>query len=465
MSELPAGISPAEPAAPRPSAAGIVLRRAASGWQALLALRSRRSRFMPAHLAFPGGALEPADRPDRPGAFARCVAREVGEETGLALPEQAWLAAGERTTPALFPQRFRTLFFVAELPPGAALAAAPPSPEIEALRFAEPAEVLVEWSAGRARVPPPVLPLLRALRAADADLVATAAALAAANAEEDAAPRIEFDPDVWMLPVRTATLPPASHTNVWMPGGERFAVIDPGSDDAAELERLLAVIARRRASGSQPKIVLLTHHHRDHTAGAEILALRLGVPLGAHPAVFERIGATRSGLERIDLDEGDRIDLGGMELVAHLTPGHAPGHLAFYLPERRALVAGDLASGVSTVLIDPDGGEMTAYLDSLERMQHVGARTLLPGHGPPLPVEALVRVAEHRRERERRVVAALGPAERSLGEIARDAYAGEDLLPAVLTERQTLAHLLDLERRGLARRAAAGTWMASRIRD
>ena len=65
MSELPGGIPPAVVPVPRDSASGIVLRGSPGGaLQVLLGRRSRRSRFMPDHLALPGGVLEPADRPD-----------------------------------------------------------------------------------------------------------------------------------------------------------------------------------------------------------------------------------------------------------------------------------------------------------------------------------------------------------------------------------------------------------------
>ena len=56
-----------------------------------------------------------------------------------------------------------------------------------------------------------------------------------ANADEERAPRIEFVPDVWMVPMRTLTLPPATHTNAWIPGGARFVVFDPGTNDPDEL--------------------------------------------------------------------------------------------------------------------------------------------------------------------------------------------------------------------------------------
>jgi 8-oxo-dGTP pyrophosphatase MutT (NUDIX family) len=139
---------------------------------------------MPGNLAFPGGKLEREDGPERDGAFARCASREIAEETGLAIPPSAWHPAGERTTPPIFPVRFRTLFFVAELPHGASLPAKPPSPEeIETLAFEEPRTVLADWEAGRSLVPPPLLPILRAMSGdGTGDVAAVASRIARSSA-------------------------------------------------------------------------------------------------------------------------------------------------------------------------------------------------------------------------------------------------------------------------------------------
>src|SRR5262245_36519419 len=193
MSELPDGIEPAPIPEPKDSALGIVARRDGERFELLLGLRSRRSRFMAGNLAFPGGKLEPADDPQRPGAFARCASREVLEETGIAIEPTAWLDAGERTTPPFFTVRFRPRFFVAELPGGATLPGAPPAPEeIEELGFHRPGEILAAWQEGRATVPPPVVTILRALVAKPPISIAgMAATVHQVNTEEQGNPRIE----------------------------------------------------------------------------------------------------------------------------------------------------------------------------------------------------------------------------------------------------------------------------------
>ena len=463
MSELPEGTRPAEPPRPRESASGIVVAHdPADGWRLLLGLRSRRSRFMPGHLACPGGALDLQDDPSSPGAYLRCVSRELREETGLEIAVEDWIKAGERITPPLFPVRFRTLFFVAGLPAGLdGDRLRPANAENEELRIVPARRVLAEWDRGKTRVPPPVLPILRALAdGSSSPLEQMAREIAEVNRLEQRAPRIEFTPGVWMLPQRTPTLPPATHTNVWMPGGRRFVIVDPGSDDAGELGRLLEVVGRRRRLGHEPEAVLLTHHHRDHVGGAAEVARELELSLRADAGVLEGLGRAADDRRSAPLEEGEELDLDGMSLRVHRTPGHAPGHLAFHLPEQRLLIAGDLVSGISTILIDPVGGEMGTYLDSLARMQELDCRMLLPGHGPPLPGGELARVIGHRRGRERAILALLGDGPRALDSIAREAYRELPQMPLQLTRRQTLSHLLFLEKRGRVRRedAAGESW-------
>jgi len=460
VSELPDDLLPAPIPAPKDASLGIVLRRGREGGrEVLLGRRSRGSRFMPGNLAFPGGRLDPADGPASPEAFARCASRELLEETGLSIAPAAWHAAGLRTTPPIFPVRFRTIFFVAELPDGAAIPDALPSPdELESLSFEAPRSVLTAWESGRALVPPPLLPILRLLAERPEDgLAELAAAIAAINAVEEPTPRIEFVPGTWMFPVRTRTLPPASCTNVWMPGGRRFLVIDPGSDDPEENARLLAVVARRVAAGATVEAVVLSHHHRDHAAGAGAIAAALGVPVLAHAETFSRLASLPAGVRTRTLADGDVLELDGLALRVVHTPGHAPGHLAFFDPARRVLIAGDLVSGLSTILVGLDDGDMDAYLDALRRAAALDPKTVLPSHGPPLPGKALAEALAHREAREARILAGLSDgAPHALSAIAEWAYADTPGAPVALRELQAGAHLKRLVRRGAIEEAGGG---------
>jgi glyoxylase-like metal-dependent hydrolase (beta-lactamase superfamily II)/8-oxo-dGTP pyrophosphatase MutT (NUDIX family) len=460
VSELPGGLEPVEPPPPRPSALGVLARFDREGAaEFLFGLRSRRARFMPSHLAFPGGRMEPEDRPDDPGAYRRCATRELAEETGLEVAADRWLDAGERVTPPMFPVRFRTGFLVAELPAKFVPRDPPPSEENERLEVASAAEILERWSRDAALLPPPVLAVLRAVvRERPRTLEGLARVVTAANAVEESGSRVEFVRDVWVVPVRTRTLPPASHTNVWIPVGSRAcAIVDPGSADPREHDLLMRVLARvRREAGVAPTCVLLTHHHQDHVSGAAAAARTLGVPVRAHPAALAAAAEHLDGVPARPLADGAVLDLGGLTLRALLTEGHARGHLAFVVAERDAMISGDLVSALSTMLIDPRWGDMDAYLASLDKAAAAAVTTLLPSHGPPVPRAALTRVREHRLEREARILSALAEGGATIAEIAARAYEDTPQAPAALADSQTLAHLIRLERAGIVSRDDAG---------
>ena len=462
MSEIIPGIEAVPPPTPRESAVVAVLRRGPEGWEVLLGLRSGKSSFFPRNWALPGGSLEAEDDPDAPGAHARCAARELFEETGIAIGAEKLVSVGVKTTPPFHPIRYRTEFFVTPAPPGLTLPANAPSPdENEDLRFWLAAEALEAWDRGEIHFPPPLPPLLRAFareRAARFDQLPRL--LAVVSEFEERTPRNEFLPWVWMLPVEAGTLPPATHTNVWIAGGKRVVVVDPGAASRADVERLLEVVARRLRIGAEPEAILLTHQHRDHVAAAAELAARLRVPVRCHAATAAALSARGfEGPLRGDLEDGTRLDLGGTTIVAHHTPGHAPGHLIFEIPERRAALCGDLLSGFSSIVIDPgDGGDMGQYVASLRRAQELEIDLYFPAHGPPLGRQALAAALAHRAEREGKVQAALTVLPRSVEEIVVEAYADTPGAHPELARRQALAHLERLVRLGLAASGPAGAF-------
>src|SRR6266542_881763 len=91
----------------------------------------------------------------------------------------------------------------------------------------------------------------------------------------------ELDGAPWIrvVPLRTPTLPPATHTNCYIVGdaARGVIVIDPASPYPEEQARLEAALA-----GTRVIELVLTHHHLDHVSGAQVLAERLGVGVAAH---------------------------------------------------------------------------------------------------------------------------------------------------------------------------------------
>jgi glyoxylase-like metal-dependent hydrolase (beta-lactamase superfamily II) len=167
------------------------------------------------------------------------------------------------------------------------------------------------------------------------------------------------------------------------------------------------------------------------------------------------------------LDEGDTLDLGTTpdgsgpwQLQAMLTPGHAAGHLAFYEPRYRLLLAADLISTVSSVVIAPPDGDVAAYLDSLGRIRELDCRLLLPGHGPPTPRarQVIDGAIDHRLKRERQLLEALADGPQAIADLAERLYEG---LPEALrgfARLQVQTGLEKLQREGRAVSADDSRW-------
>ena len=263
-----------------------------------------------------------------------------------------------------------------------------------------------------------------------------------------------------VVPLRTPTLPPATHTNCYIVGeAAHAAIVDPASPYADEQARLDAYLA---AQGITPAAIVLTHHHVDHVSDAARLQARLGVEVLAHAETAARV-AGRLTVTRT-VGDGERLPFGPRGLRAVFTPGHAPGHLCFVDEAARAIVVGDMVASVGTIVVEPgDGGDMIEYLASLRALRRevdAGAATLLPAHGPPI-ADGGARLdfyVAHRLEREARVLAALGDAPATVEALVPAAY--PDVPPAIygLAARSLLAHLIKLERDGRARRDADGRW-------
>jgi glyoxylase-like metal-dependent hydrolase (beta-lactamase superfamily II) len=217
-------------------------------------------------------------------------------------------------------------------------------------------------------------------------------------------------------------------TNTWIfatAGGSW--VIDPGPDDSAHLT---AVAAAARELG-EPRGVLLTHDHLDHSAGLESMAALLdGAPIRRHGSDFSDV-----------------------PLETTFTPGHASDHLVFHFggDERRALFSGDLILGQSSTIVPPGGGTLIAYLESLAKVAAIAPDVILPGHGEPIDpaLPAVEAQREHRLKRERDLIAALDDGlydrEALLDRVWSDV--GPELRIAAHVTMQTNLEKLDLEGR------------------
>jgi glyoxylase-like metal-dependent hydrolase (beta-lactamase superfamily II)/8-oxo-dGTP pyrophosphatase MutT (NUDIX family) len=452
-----AGADLARTARARPAVACILWRATGAGQVELYAAQRAASlAFLGGFWTFPGGAVEPDDA--GPTATA---AREIDEELGIALPADsaAYVDAGRWVTPEFAPIRFDTTYYLVELPAGAEPDWRASGGELEDGAWVAPGELLDRWRAGDWLVPTPVL---RAVGALEPGLDGAAERCRAAAEAENAAPRVwDLVPGVALVPLRTPTLPPATHTNCFLFGTGEVVAVDPASpypDEQAALDRAIDALAD---SGRRLVEIWLTHHHLDHVSGAAALAERAGVPIAAHPETAARL-AGRVPVSR-ELADGDTRELAGpvpRRLRALFTPGHAPGHLCYLEEETGFLAAGDMVAGVGTILVDPSEGDMARYLDSLRLLRRLEPRVLLPAHGHAISAVAskLDGYIRHRLWREERVAGALaarGPA--TPADLVPAAYADvpEALYP--MAERSLIAHLVKLEADGVAARDG-GLW-------
>jgi len=260
-------------------------------------------------------------------------------------------------------------------------------------------------------------------------------------------------PTIQMLPVRTPTLPPATHTNTFLVGTKEAVVVEPATPYREEQDLMVEWVQGARLKGVEPVAILATHHHPDHVGGAMALRERLGLPLWAHAMTAQRL----DGIVEIDMliQDGERIVLGGptpTALTALHTPGHAPGHLCFTDEASNIMIAGDMVASVGTIIVEPTDGDMLLYLESLRNMAALEPSALLPAHGDVIrqPQALLSFYIEHRLMRETKVLEAL----RARGKPSRPrhlvAQAYDDTPKALwpLALQSIEAHLIKLEREG-----------------
>lgn len=248
-------------------------------------------------------------------------------------------------------------------------------------------------------------------------------------------------------------------TQTHLIGEAEVAVIDPGPDDADHVAALLAAI------GARPLVaILVTHTHRDHSPASRALAAGTGAPIIGCAALGIVEG---SGLEAaFDTDyapdrvlaDGETLLIDGSPLEAVFTPGHTSNHLCFAW--RGALFTGDHLMGWSTSVIIPPDGDMGAYMQSLARLRSRPETIYYPAHGDPItrPQQLLRGTIGHRLQRERQILRLLAPAPRTVEQLVAGGYPGLDSRLVRAAGASVLAHLLDLERRGLVERGEGQTW-------
>ena len=261
-------------------------------------------------------------------------------------------------------------------------------------------------------------------------------------------------------------------TGTFIVGRGRVAVIDPGPQVPEHIEAIEAVVR-----GEQVSHILVTHTHLDHSPAARPLAEKTGAPIfafGPHGSGRTaglddqevEAGADRTFEPDQRLAHGARLEGSGWTLEVLHTPGHTSNHLCFALLEENTLFSGDHVMGWSTTVISPPDGDMALYLESLEAVRARGFDLIRPTHGPAIEAvqSYLSALIDHRIDREREILAALGAGIQSIDDIIAAVYIGlaKDLFPAAALS--VLAHLIWLVDKDLVRadpqpRLSARFWL------
>lgn len=485
---------------PREASAAILLDHDSSG--VLWAQRNPNIKFLGGFHAFPGGKTDEGDHlievvnvtEEHLKPFIVSTAREVFEEVGVLLARggdkltkgqraslhddltsgrnsfaeiladwNLWIDAedftyaGFWTTPKFSPVRFKTHFFIARCPrkqrPYDAIG------EMIGVEFVSPSEAVERWARSEVLISPPVLITMQELASCggfvdEHAIRSIASELRSRSQSVDGDIHfVEINAHTFIIPLRTKTLPPATHTNCFVIGRKEFIVVDAASHEKEEQERLHLFVDLLISQGGVCKEIFVSHIHTDHFGGESALKKHLlekygsDVPVSGHRLTVESLGG------KVEFDrilEGDENlvlkDEHGEDFVINVlhTPGHARGHLCFYDETKSFLISCDNVINTGSVVIYPPEGNMIDYLGSLQRMKVLpGLRSLCGSHGTAVydakkKIDAYVA---HHMQRERQVLEAWNSGLKEIDRIVEKLYVGLDPSLIRLANKSVEAHL------------------------
>jgi glyoxylase-like metal-dependent hydrolase (beta-lactamase superfamily II) len=243
-------------------------------------------------------------------------------------------------------------------------------------------------------------------------------------------------------------------TGVYIIGSGEVAVIDPGPAIAEHETALDAAL-----EGEQVSHVLVTHHHLDHSPLAHTLAKKHGAHVYAMspPSVLPEGGEVRmeagddAGFKPdMEIEDGDVFTGPDWTLRALHTPGHTSNHVCYALEEEHTLFSGDHVMGWSTSVVSPPDGSMGDYIAQLERIRAMAFDIIRPTHGPAIeaPQPFLDAYIEHRRVRERQILAEMSAGKTDIRAMVESMYADVDKRLHPAAAHSVLAHMIHLVEKG-----------------
>jgi glyoxylase-like metal-dependent hydrolase (beta-lactamase superfamily II) len=234
------------------------------------------------------------------------------------------------------------------------------------------------------------------------------------------------------MTIHKLTLPthmPVGPVNVYLVEGDQLTLIDTGPRSAETFRVLEQEVGARGFSLSDIRRIVITHTHPDHFGLVRQIMDRSGAEIWTHPynagwfndldeevrrrglftlQVFQQAGVPDVILQAMAqsssryghmfeaapashwLHEGDTFELGGKPWQVLHTPGHASGHISFYEPRSRQMIAGDhLIKHISSnpmlegprVEGQPRDSALVQYLESMRRVSQFDVTVAYSGHG------------------------------------------------------------------------------------
>lgn len=486
---------------PKSAAAVILLNH--NKTKVLWARRNPKLKFLGGFHGFTGGKVDNQDaevevrncKNKQQSALIACAVRETFEEIGILLVRNGdkltkgqrvslhddlisgrnsfaeildlwglWIDAtdffymGFWTTPEFSPIRFKTSFFIAVCPPKQEPYQA--INELQEIEFIKAEKAVEMWKQSKVLIAPPVLISLKSLADGKNPEDTAQKLLTKSQKSNGNIDFIELNSRLICLPLRTETLPPATHTNCFIVGNKEFIVVDAATPFAVEQKKLFDLIDEFIEKGHSCKEIIISHLHPDHIGGETALKkhlqkkFNLDVPISAHKITAESIKdkvRVEKFIEDIQSYTLKDCKSKNFEIKALHMPGHARGHLCFYDEDYGFLLSSDNVVGQGTVVIAPPEGNMIDYLNSLERMKNLPNLNFLCGsHGTAIydAKEKIEDYINHRLERENQVLQSVRQGAENPFEIVKQIYAGLDSALIPLAEKSVEAHLEKLEQEG-----------------
>jgi len=180
-----------------------------------------------------------------------------------------------------------------------------------------------------------------------------------------------------------------NNANTYLIDGKTPVLIDPGHAHLFQhVQQGLEGLGRDLGDIG---VIICTHAHPDHIEGVQVFG-ETASQFAMHEKDWKLVKSMENlicGDSRIDVDkfkpdffikEGD-FSINGLDLRVFHTPGHSPGSVSLYWPDKKVLFTGDLIFKDGVGRTDLPGGDGSLLKESIKRLKGLEIEWLLPGHG------------------------------------------------------------------------------------